>query len=347
MKKIYKYLQFSALALALVLNGCQNRDNEFDDFEGGITVYFPYQTPVRTLVMGEDTYNTDLDNAHKCKISTIMGGAYKGKQIKVDIAEDASLLENLYFKGDFNGGKKVEAMPSSYYTLSSHTMDFGGDMKGSVEVTLENAFFEDEKAISGEYVIPLVIQSQTGAKQINEGEYDSEVYSSKPQRTNADAWKTLPMDYTLFSIKYISKYEGYFLRNVTTLNGATQSREEGKTLLDDPIVKTNTLGLNKVSYTVSNTVDGNTYNHEVILTFDSNQNCTISAPDGASYTVSGTGSYGDHKAIKAWGDKDRDQLDITYTINDGAITISATEQLILQRRGIKLTTFDTQIITSK
>ncbi|MCR5455255.1 MAG: DUF5627 domain-containing protein [Bacteroidales bacterium] len=347
MKNIYKYVSFSALALAAGLTACHNGDIEFDDYEGGISVYFPYQTPVRTLVMGEDTYNTDLDNKYKCKISTTMGGSYTGKNITVEVEEDPSLLNKLCFGGDagvdFNAGKDILPMPYTHYDLSGHTMDFGGTMVGSIEVTLTEAFFKDEKAIAGEYVIPLVIKEQNGADTILVGKYDEEVYSSKPQRTNADAWKTLPKDYTLFCINYISKYEGYFLRNVTSLNGVAQSRAEGKTLLDDPIVNTNTLGLYEVSYEVSNTVDGIEHKHTIILTFDGSkdevQNCKITAPAGAQYTVSGDGTYGDHKAIKAWGDKDRDQLDLNYKIVDGDNTIDVKETLILQRRGIKTTTF--------
>ena len=36
--------------------------------------------PVRTLVMGEDEYDTALDNAHKCKINATMGGVYANKK---------------------------------------------------------------------------------------------------------------------------------------------------------------------------------------------------------------------------------------------------------------------------
>lgn len=338
MKNLSKYIPFSALALAVGLSACHNADNEFDDFDGGISVYFPYQTPVRTLVMGEDTYNTDLDNAHKCKISTTMGGSYTGKNIKVVVAKDESLLDNLYFKGNFNDGKKVEAMPESYYTMDSNTMDFNGKMSGSVEVTLTDAFFADEKSITGVYVIPLVIESQSGANQIKEGEFDTEVYSSKPQRTNGDAWKKKPMDYTLFSINYISKFAGYFSRNITERNGEPQSREEGKTLLDDPIVQTKTLALDKVSYSP----EGLGLTCNLILTFDGNQMCTITTDD-PGMTVSGEGQYKDHSEIKAWGDKDRDGLYLNYTISDGTTTVSAKETLVLQRRGVKLVTFDTEI----
>ena len=36
------------------MTSCENQDNEFPDYEGGTSVYFATQYPVRTLVMGED-----------------------------------------------------------------------------------------------------------------------------------------------------------------------------------------------------------------------------------------------------------------------------------------------------
>jgi hypothetical protein len=322
MKNLYKYISVSLLAMA-GLTSCHNADIEFDDYEGGVSVYFAHQTPRRTLVMGEDAYNTDLDNAHKCKIAATMGGAYEGKDIKVNIRVDESLCTNLYREDD---GSQMFAMPASYYQLSSNVLDFGGEFTGAVEVSFTDEFFNDPKAISGNYIIPVVMESQTGAKRILAGEYDTETNPTAPSRLS-DKWTVVPQDYTLFCVKYISKFEGFFLRNVTELNGAAKSREAGKTCLDDPIVKTNTLGLYKVSYKPEN--------YELILTFDANQACTVSAPDGANYTVSGSGEYRDHAEIKAWGDKDRDALYLNYTVSDGGNNVSVKETLILQRRGVK------------
>jgi hypothetical protein len=363
MKMSYKYIPLSALILAMGLHSCKNADKDFDDYEGGVTVYFPYQTPVRTLVMGEDTYNTDLDNAHKCKISTTMGGAYKGRNIKVDIAKDESILTDIYFAG----GDKIEAMPENYYTLSSTTMNFDGNMSGSVEVSFSDAFFEDEKAVTGGYVIPLVIVSQTGADAINTGSYDTELYSTAPQRTNKDAWDKLPMDYTLFCVKYISKYEGYFMRRITNFNGKDSIHVVGLPELPDypvavsnfryqqgndsirkyyimnskePIVNTKTVNLNKVTYTAEiNDEDAGFENKKYNLVLDFAAG-TIAAPDGATYTVSGTCEYKDHSEKKAWGNKDRDGMYIDYIITDGANSISVKETLVAQRRGVKLETFD-------
>jgi len=345
MKNLYKGISFSLLALASGLVGCKNGDISFDDYEGGISVYFPYQSPTRTLVMGNDTYNTDLDNAHKCKISTIMGGSYSGQDITVTVAEDATLLDHIYFKG----GDKIEVMPSTHYSIPSMVMKFNGTMQGSLEVTFTDAFFNDAKAVSGAYVIPLVIQSQTGAKRVLAGTYDEEVYATPPQRTKSDAWKTPPMDYTLFRVNYICKYEGYFMRRITSFNGKDSIHvvmlehespvavgdyyfQQGDAAIrsnyirnaNEPIVYTKTINLNKVSYNAE--VGGN--NYELVLDFS---NGSVSAPAGAAYTVTGGKcEYKDLSEKKAWGNKDRDGMYIEYTV-DG---VSVKETLVLQRRGV-------------
>ena len=48
--KRYKYI---LAALTLALTACENGDQEFPDYDYR-TVYFAYQYPVRTLVLGED-----------------------------------------------------------------------------------------------------------------------------------------------------------------------------------------------------------------------------------------------------------------------------------------------------
>lgn len=374
MKKIYKYIPLSLLALTSGLYSCKNADNDFDDYEGGVSVYFPYQRPVRTLVMGEDTYDTKLDNEHKCKISTTMGGAYKGKDIKVDIAKDETLLTNLYFNSGVHKGQKVEAMPESYYSLSSMTMDFGGNMSGSVEVSFSDEFFNDPKAVTGGYVIPLVITNQTGAAKINTGVYDTEVYTSAPSRTNSGAWKEQPMDYTLFCVRYISKYEGYFMRRITNFNGKDSIHvaalpelpdypvavgdyryQQGNDSIrkyyirnaNEPIRGTKTVNLNTVTYDAEINAKEAGFDNKVyglVLDFATGQ---ISAPDGASYAVSGSCEYKDHSETKAWGNKDRDGMYLDYTVSDGDNSISVKETLVAQRRGIVLETFETAYKTGE
>ena len=139
--KLLKYLPVLSIAVTgMILTSCENNDISFPDYEGGSTVYFAYQSPVRTLVMGEDEYDTTLDNQHKCKIYATMGGVYENKKnIKIDIAVDNSLCDNLYFED----GSPVKAMPSSYYTLADNNITLNKVLSQGVEVQFTDAYFAD------------------------------------------------------------------------------------------------------------------------------------------------------------------------------------------------------------
>ena len=109
-----KYI-YLVLIMVLSLMSCQNADWEFSDFDYS-TVYFSYQYPIRTLTMGEDQWDTTLDNEHKCKIFATWGGGYSNKKdvyVKVEI--DNSLCNNI----KFDNNRQIKAMPSNYYSLLS------------------------------------------------------------------------------------------------------------------------------------------------------------------------------------------------------------------------------------
>ena len=86
------------MVVLAVFAACENKDWEFPDFDY-TTVYFAYQSPVRTLVLGKDNvFDNSLDNEHKCLIMATMGGVYENKKdITIDVVVDNSLCENLKF----------------------------------------------------------------------------------------------------------------------------------------------------------------------------------------------------------------------------------------------------------
>lgn len=79
------------IALVGTLWSCKSGDPTFPDYEGGTTVYFPYQYPVRTIVLGDDEYDLTLDHAHKCQIKATFGGSYNGSDGSVQVAVDFPL----------------------------------------------------------------------------------------------------------------------------------------------------------------------------------------------------------------------------------------------------------------
>ena len=98
------------MAIVLSIVACENQDKEFEDF--GITsVYFPFQTPARTLILGNyDLGDNENDNNHKFEIGVTMAGVYSNQEDrKVHFKVAPELL---------NGVENVKALPSGYYTKS-------------------------------------------------------------------------------------------------------------------------------------------------------------------------------------------------------------------------------------
>ena len=304
-------------ALGASLTGCKNGDASFDDFEGGTTVYFPYQYPVRTIVLGDDDYDTSLDKAHQCQIKATFGGSYNGTNGSVTVAVDPTLVNNLTFED----GTPVKAMPDSYYSLSTTNLAFNGTFNGTTTVQLTDAFFNDPDAVKNTYVIPLVMTGQTGFGKILAGELNE---GATAVRTDESAWAVKPMDYILYCVKFQNKYTGWWLTNGDT---SIDNIEKAGT------VEIKTRSLTQSIYTVTN--EGKSA--DLRLTFDGSDNCTISSlTDGV--TATGTGKFTDQGAKKSWGDKDRDLMELNYTVNfsDGT-SFSKNEKLVWQRSGVSLT----------
>ncbi len=319
---------FTLLLSGMAFTACENGDQEFDDFEGGTTVYFAYQTPVRTIVLGDDEYDTTLDKQHKCQIQATFGGSYNGSDGSVQIAVDNSLVNNLTFAD----GTPVKAMPESYYTLSTTNLAFNGTFNGKTDVQLTDAFFNDPDAVKNTYVIPVVMTSQSGFDHIFTGTLKD---GATAVRTDASVWDVTPKDYVLYCVKFLNKYSGFWLTNGTT---STDNIEKAGT------VEIKTRGLNQSVYTVSMVGKGadgkdKTFTADMLLTFDGSDKCTISSlTDGV--TVTGNGSWGDDSEKKSWGDKDRDGMELSYSVDfGGGNKLTKHEKLVWQRSGVKFEEF--------
>ena len=238
------------------LASCHNAEQIFPDYEGGITTYFAYQYPVRTIVLGEsETFDTTLDNEHKCIIYGTMGGAYQGKDIVVDIQVDNSLVDNLYYDDAY--ANPVKAMPSDYYTLSGNQLNYGGSHMGGVEVNLKDAFFADPDAIKNTYVIPVKMTNIVkGADQILAG--TPYVEGETGPKTDPSLWKVLPKDYTLYAVKYVNPWDGSWLRRgvdvITGQNAGTVVRHK-QYVENDEVVYLTTKSLDAVTLPVSTKIE--------------------------------------------------------------------------------------------
>ena len=346
MMKLKKYIYGVVLgALTLTFAAC-NAENQFPDYEGGTTAYFAYQFPVRTLVLGNDIYDNTLDNEHKCRIWSTMGGAYHGRDAYVDIVVDESLCDNLWFVDDGgNPSIPVTPMPSAYYSLASDVIPYNGDSRGYVEVQFKDAFFNDPKAIENTYVIPLLMTKVKGIDKILTG---SPREGLSPSRTNLEDWDVLAMDYVLYCVKYMNPWQGKYIRrgvDIVTENGVTKTVIRKDTTLvnsdlehytENPVnqndeicgiaTKNMTQAIFPVSVNIGKDASGDARPSQLcnlVLTFNGN-NCSISSDDeevpstgSGEFIVKGTEKpeYKDYQ----WGSLNgkpvqRDILRLTYEV---------------------------------
>lgn len=314
-----RYIKMVAALLALMASftACENGDQAFDDYEGGTTAYFAYQSPVRTIVLGDDEYDTTLDKAHKLKILATFGGSYNGRNATVNVAVDNSLCDNLTFAD----GTPVKAMPKEYYQLSTTAFNFNGGMQGGTEVQLTDDFFKDPYAVKNTYVIPLVMQNQTGFDRIATGTLKEGKTGS---RTNASIWETAPRDYVMYCVKYQNKYSGWWLTNHNT---STDNIEKASQ------VQITTRTLNSSVYTVEFQEGSKILKADLLLTFDDKENCTItSLTEGVKAT--GSGSWADN-GIHSWNNKDRDLMELNAEITfAGGVKKNLNEKLVWWRSGV-------------
>lgn len=342
MKKAF----LASFILLITLAAC-NKDWSYPDYEY-TTVYFAYQSPVRTLVLGKDIYDNSLDNEHKCTIMASMGGVYENKnEILVDVAVDTALAGRLKF--ETANGDTLLAMPDNYYILpgKKRIVIPAGKLMGGMEVQLTDAFFQDPRSIKNTFVIPLKITSVQNADSILSGKSDR----PSPDRRRLSDWVVPPKDYILYAVKYINPYHGSYLRRgIDEVKGAG-----GNTALDttvvyhapyvekDEVCSAVTRTLDEVSMSLNAKLKGNiNVPFQMILKFDSQGKCTISNPATASYTLTGSGEF--VKDGDMWGNEKRDVLRLKYQINFGTTVHSLTDTIVARDRGVKFETFNPFVV---
>ena len=360
MMKLKKYIFGIVLGtVSLTFTSCYNADREFPDYEEGTIAYFAYQYPVRTLVLGNDIYDNSLDNSHKCRIWSTMGGAYSGRDAYVDIVVDESLCDNLYFTDDGgNAAAPVLPLPSSHYRLTSNVIPYNGDSRGYVEVEFTDAFFNDEKAVSNTYVIPLLMTNVKGIDRILTGKPREGL---SPSRTNTEDWETLAKDYVLYCVKYMNPWQGKYIRrgvdNVTEKGVTTKIVRKDMSLVNsdlehytenpvnqnDEICGITTKNMSQAIFPVSFKTSGASISCNLILTF-SGDKCTISTDD-ENVTATGSGDFiakgterAEYKDYQ-WGSNNgepvqRDILRLAYDVkfNNSDIQVSTSDTLVVQTR---------------
>ena len=329
------------LLIATGMMACQNFDIDHPDFDY-TSGYFPYQFPVRTLVLGDYIYDNSNDNDHKFVISVAMGGVYENTQNReFGIEVDESLCNRVLFSAD---GDTIHALPSNYYTLSDNNNIVipAGKFNGGVEVQLTDAFFNDPLAIKNTYVVPVRITGSADVDTILVGQSDNP--NADPRV--AGQWIVAPKDFTMFAVKYINEFHGtYFHYGSSSVKNAANAVVENTTYSEKYVENNSTsklvtTGRNEVSLSMFLRSEVMTGEVNMVLTFNGN-NCTITATEGSPYTISGTGVFKSKEY--AWGNKERDGIDLGFSVSDGEHTYEATDVLVARDRGVVLETYSPEV----
>lgn len=320
MKKISLKIT-GAIAAILMIWSCEP---QFEDYEYN-AVYFPHQFPVRTISLGDDFFENSNDQEHKFEIGVVIGGMYENtSDWTVCFEVDESLADSLLT----SRGDTIRALPSSYYTLSNNEYFTipEGSFNGTIEVQLNDAFFEDTLSTGVHYVVPMRITG-TDADSVLSGAPKASV--TNPDIRFESDWNSgkAPKNFTLFGVKFINDmhgdflYRGYDLKTFDGRNIDTTITRE-RYLVDSEIweLRTssqNSVHTNAVSFRISS--EG-LYKMELQLNEDNT--ITVNPLPGSMIEPYQTAKNGESTFVQdgaEWGGKPRDVMYLNYSYMEGGV----------------------------
>ena len=309
----------------LLVSSCQNEPITFDNFDY-TTTYFSWQYPIRTIVLGEVFfYDNSNDLKHQFVIKASMGGVYaNNKNIDVKYEFDPSLTDSL---ATLIGTDTVRLrmLPSSYYELVTNSMVIpSGSFNGGITIKLTDAFFADPLSVTTKYVLPLRILSST-TDSILKGRSSGTAFISEITSIKKDwgidprivaNWEVKPKNFTIFGIKYVNPFHGFYLRRGEQMDLSNNIRKfygREKTYIEYTayIPKLSTLSLNKLLY--NDKLALTSVNFKAILEVNSD-NVIITKDPTSTANVIGTGKF--VKGIEEWGGKKRDAFYLNYSVTN-------------------------------
>ena len=278
MKKI-----MALMILAVTLGSCYEDYIKDFDYDG---IYFPYQTNVRTLVVGEGM---------QIRIGASLGGVRdntRDREVEFQIdnslvnAEILAVMKNgyPYIKDALSGVNELKLLPSNYYTLSDNNRMVikKGDHSGTIILKADSArFLADASTLTAGYVLPLRI-------------------------TQADADTVLESkNYAVIGLKYENMLFGNYWHGGVTVekdaSGAVVSEKRYYTTIPSPDSKAWSLSTVEPFSLVSNGVSdlSSTGKAEMKLTLNGGA-ITITSLPGATYQVEpdGQSTYNQAKLLQ-------------------------------------------------
>jgi len=342
MKKIV-YL----LGLVAFLFGCENQDVEFDDFAYQ-TVYFPFQTPVRSIMLGDEVIgDNSIDLEHAFSIGASIGGMYSNTKDRVLTVQLAPELASNITDAS---GNALKLLPTEYYTATFDKITIpAGSFFGKMRVNLTDAFFADPLSIGLSYVVPVRITSAAGDSVLS-GIPSASVVSPDP-RIVSD-WIITPKNYVLFGIKYINATHGVYLlrgKRTNTTNPLDVVTYSKRFIDDNDMTKLTTRSLTENYMPTVGGTNKQASNAKYImkLTFNKdNKSVAVAQKDASSVVVNGTGKYyskADSEAEGYNGKKHR-TVYLDYTYVDGANTFHVNDSLVFVDDDMKFEEFAVKVV---
>lgn len=343
MKKI-----FYILCLLAATVSCTNQDIAFEDyaFQG---VYFPFQTPLRTVMLGDEVLgDNSIDLEHAFSIGASIGGMYanpKDRVLTIELAPE--LCTNLI---DDDSGDPLEILPANYYDATFDQLVIpAGEFFGKVRVNLTDAFFQDPLTTGLHYVVPVRLIDAPGDS-ILSGLKNEAVDVADP-RISGD-WMVTPKDYVLFGIKYINATHGVYLlrgQRVNTADPDDVHAYSTRFLDDNDMTKLRTISLTEsLMATLGGTfLEGSDAMYSMLLTFDeANKTVSVSQTDGTTVVASGTGKYysKDDAEAESYNGKKHRTIYLDYTFEDGGNTYVAKDSLVFVDTDITFETFKIDVV---
>lgn len=332
----------SILIAGIVTFGCSNVDIEFDDFDYQ-SIYFPYQTPVRTLILGDESVgDNSIDLEHAFSIGVAMGGAYENKRDRIVTVEYAPELGENITDGS---GNAMEVLPAGYYEANFDKIVIpAGEFSGKMRVDLNDAFFEDPLSVTTHYVIPVRITDAAGDTILRGDPVD---YVDDPDPRVAEDWNVVPKDYTLFGIKYINETHGlYLLRgsrtDISTNEEVTYSE---RFLVDNNMTRLTTLSLTENEMDISGGFAGNYW--AIKLTFnEDSKTVTVSQMDATTVAASGTGVYytKDDSESEGYNGQKHRTIYLDYTLGQGSKIYDVKDSLVFADTDVMFEEFEVVVV---
>ncbi len=330
-----------------LLFGCTNQDIEFDDFAYH-TVYFPFQTPVRSLELGDEvTGDNSIDREHAFSIGVAMGGMYENNKDRVVTVALASQLASNITDAT---GKKLNLLPAGYYTATFDKITIpAGSFFGKMRVNLTDAFFNDPLATSLSYVLPVRITDASGDS-ILSGTPVSTVANPDPRIS--EHWLVTPKNYVLFGIKYINETHGVYLlrgKRTNTANAQDIVRYSARFIDDNDMtmLTTNSLKDNFMSTVGGTNKEAANAKYSMKLTFNKdNKTVVVSQRSTSTVVATGTGKYYSKTDSNAEGynGKKHRTIYLDYTYQDGANTYRVNDSLVFVDTNMKFEEFQVSVV---